>query len=184
MNNIDMPNLVSQVRAGDRRATNRLVELAEPMIFPIVLRRLRNWTEALDVTQDVVIQMLRKLNHLRDPERFEFWLRRIAVRMAINWATRRQNEFSRDGTALNDISCRGTDPLDRIVQAENADCLRRGLRSLRDMDRQLLIAYYFNDCSIEEMSVLYDCPVGTIKRRLHTARCRLRETLTELTFVG
>ena len=43
-----------------------------------------------------------------------------------------------------------------------------------------LIAFYFEGRSLQEMSDSFDSPVGTIKRRLHTARHRLREELSVL----
>ena len=62
----------------------------------------------------------------------------------------------------------------------NARQLRGGLAKLRDLDRRTLVAFYFEGRSLKEMSDEFDSPVGTIKRRLHTARNRLKEELGEL----
>ena len=48
------------------------------------------------------------------------------------------------------------------------------------LDRKTLLAFYFEGRSIKQMSDDFDRPIGTIKRRLHTARHRLREQLDEL----
>ena len=61
----------------------------ESTVFAIALRRLRDASEAAELTQDVLIQAMRKLPQLREPERFPGWLRRITVRLAINRAVRR-----------------------------------------------------------------------------------------------
>src|SRR4029079_4267450 len=100
MNEIEMIELVRLARTGDRAAFDELVIRCEPMVFAIVLRRLRNRSEALEVTQDVFIQVLRKLGQLREPERFGGWLRRIAVRLAINRAVRRPRESLGASAAL------------------------------------------------------------------------------------
>src|SRR5262249_1056426 len=55
---------------------------------------------------------------------------------------------------------------------------------LRDLDRRTLVAFYFEGRSLQEMSAEFDSPVGTIKRRLHTARNRLRDKLSDLQLVG
>ena len=75
-------------------------------------------------------------------------------------------------------------PLDRMMAREDAAQLREGLDRLRALDRETLIAFYFEGRSLQEMSDQFASPIGTIKRRLHTARIRLRETLSELQLVG
>ena len=66
MNETELIELVCTARAGSREAFDALVLQMEPMVFAIVLRRLRNRAEALEVTQDVFIQVLRKLGQLAE----------------------------------------------------------------------------------------------------------------------
>lgn len=183
MNEIEMIELVRLARTGDRDAFDELVRRTEPMVFGIVLRRLRNRSEALEVTQDVFIQVLRKLGQLRESERFVGWLRRIAVRLAINRAVRRPREALADAATLG-ARALGAGPFERVIESENAECVREGLGRLRDLDRRTLVAFYFEGRSLEEMSAEFDSPIGTIKRRLHTARNRLRDKLSDLQLVG
>ena len=183
MNDIETLELVHLARAGNRDAFDRLVVLCEPMVFAVVLRRLRNRSEALEVTQDVFIQVLRKLGQLREPERFGGWLRKIAVRLAINRAVRRPRESLGDSAALGTVRAKSGNPFERVVANENAACVRECLGHLRDLDRRTLVAFYFEGRSIQEMSAEFDSPVGTIKRRLHTARNRLRDKLSDVLVV-
>jgi RNA polymerase sigma-70 factor (ECF subfamily) len=138
---------------------------------------------ALEVTQDVFIQVLRKIGQLRDPERFGGWLRRIAVRLAINRAVRRPRETLGDNAILGGLPADTVNPFERVVASENAKCVRDCLDRLRDLDRRTLVAFYFEGRSIQEMSAEFDSPVGTIKRRLHTARNRLRDKLSDVLVV-
>jgi RNA polymerase sigma-70 factor (ECF subfamily) len=184
MNDTELIELVRGAKAGDRAAFNKLVVRTEAMVFAVVFRRLRNRSEALEVTQDVYIQVLRKLPQLRDEERFEAWVRKIAVRLAINRAVRRPREVNGDVPALVTLSSVGGNPLERIVQSENAACVRDCIDRLRDLDRRTLHAFYFEGQSLQEMSAQFDSPVGTIKRRLHTARNRLRDKLSDLQLVS
>ena len=68
-------------------------------------------------------------------------------------------------------------PLEGMVREESRAELRDGLERLKPMDRETLEAFYLKGQSIEQMSRLFETPVGTIKRRLHVARNRLREQL-------
>ena len=68
--------------------------------------------------------------------------------------------------------CR-TSALERLESAMRAE-------KMRELDRRTLMAFYFEGQSLKQMSDQFDSPIGTIKRRLHTARNRLKEMLTEM----
>lgn len=184
MEDFEILNLVLAAQDGDREAFGRLVEAFEPVVFGIVLRRLRNRAEAAEVTQDVFIQVMRKLSQLRDAERFVGWLRQIAVRMAINRAVRRPPETSQAPETMSALASGPSNPLDNLMRSEAAHHIWGGLERLREMDRRTLLAFYFEGQSLKQMSDRFDSPIGTIKRRLHTARNRLKEELVELQTVG
>lgn len=180
MDDIELLNLVRRAQAGDRDAFGRLAEAFEPAVFGIVLRRLRNRAEAAEVTQDVFVRALRKLNQLREPERFGGWLKRIAVRMSINRAVRRPREMMYAPETFDALRHAPGAPLEGLLQTERAHQLRLSLRRLRALDRDTLVAFYFEGQSLKEMSDRFASPVGTIKRRLHTARSRLKAAMGEL----
>ena len=85
----EVAELVQRAQEGDREAFGRLVEQFQPTVHAIALRRLGNASEAVELTQEVFLHVLRRIHQLREPERFAGWLRQVAVRMAINRATRR-----------------------------------------------------------------------------------------------
>lgn len=176
----EITQLVLLAQEGDREAFSSLVQRFEGAVFAIVLRRLRNRTHAAEVTQDVFIQMFRKLGQLREPERFCGWLKQIAVRMAINYAVRKPQEALLEAETLGSVATTPGNPLDGLLRQESAGELREGLARLRKLDRETLIAFYIEGHSLKQMSDEFDSPIGTIKRRLHTARNRLREELTAL----
>ena len=175
--------LVIRAQAGDREAFGELATKFEPTVFSVALRRLRNQAEAAELTQDVLIQALRKLPQLREPERFPGWLRRITVRLAINRSVRRPPTMTQDSEILGSIDCERHSPLDEVLCGEQAAHVWGGLKRLRELDRSTLVAFYFDGQSLIEMSDRFRSPIGTIKRRLHTARIRLREELAHLQLV-
>lgn len=172
-------SLVKLAQSGDREAFGILAREFEGAVFGIVLRRLRNRAEALEVTQDVLLRAMRKLNQLREPERFVGWLKRIAVRMSINRAVRRPRETYHPGDTFTVVASRPS-PVDDVLDSEQAAQVRSKLQTLRPLDRDTLVAFYFEGQSLKEMSDRFSSPVGTIKRRLHTARHRLKEALGDL----
>ena len=174
--------LVARVRAaqqGDRTAFGELVEQFERAVFGTALKRLRDRGEAQELTQEVFVQALRKIGQLREPECFGGWLRAITNRLAINRQVRRGPVFSAECETLEAVSQDET-PLTNVLAAERRRQVRAGLRRLRSLDRQTLVAFYVKGQSLVEMSTEFRSPVGTIKRRLHVARKRLARELEEL----
>jgi RNA polymerase sigma-70 factor (ECF subfamily) len=106
-------------------------------------------------------------------------LKRIAVRLSINRATRRPPETMQPPDVFDSYRHSPDQPVAHMLRREDAHELRKGLSCLKQLDRDTLIAFYFEGRSLKELSVRYDSPVGTIKRRLHTARGRLKVALGE-----
>lgn len=170
--------LVERARNGDRDAFGALAEHFQPTVFAICRARLGgNFAEAAELTQDVFVHVMRRIGQLREPDRFAGWLKQVAVRMAINRATRRVPPPSLDREILEAAPGPRDQPLDTLIADERARQVRDGLARLNPMDRDTLVEFYINGRSIVEVAERHDAPVGTIKRRLHTARKRLKAIL-------
>jgi RNA polymerase sigma-70 factor (ECF subfamily) len=174
---IEIKELVERARAGDRAAYGSLVERFQPTVYAVALARLRNPTEAQELAQEVFLHGMKKLGQLRDPQCFAGWLRQITVRMAINRLTRRGPVQKVEAEVLENAEAANTSPLDSLVKAEQAQALYRGLERLKPVDRATLVAFYLRGRSLKQMSREFETPVGTIKRRLHVARNRLKKQL-------
>jgi RNA polymerase sigma-70 factor (ECF subfamily) len=101
--------------------------------------------------------------------------------MAINRATRRTAPPSVETAVLEAACGHRTDPLDELIARERARRLWDGLARLKPLDREALVAFYIQGQSLVEIAERLDVPLGTIKRRLHTARKRLKVELEALT---
>jgi RNA polymerase sigma-70 factor (ECF subfamily) len=170
--------LVLAARDGQREAFGELVRRFERAVFATALRRLRDHTEAQELTQEVFVQALRKVRQLRDPACFGGWLRSITRRMAINRLSRRSAAARNAEPEVLASACVVTaTPLSEALAHERRRQVRASLRRLRPMDRDTLVAFYVEGQSLIEMSDAFDSPIGTIKRRLHVARKRLAREL-------
>jgi RNA polymerase sigma-70 factor (ECF subfamily) len=165
--------LVVAAQGGDRLAFGELFQRFERHVFAIALRRLGDFGEAQELTQDVFIQAIRKIGQLRAPEAFGGWLRAIVHRMAINRIARRVPDLPVEPETLAAVCVENETPLSAALAAEQRRQVRAGLSRLGDLDRRTLEAFYVRGRSLIEMSDEFEAPVGTIKRRLHVARKRL-----------
>lgn len=171
----DIEDIVSRAQRGDRQAYGDLFEAFWPSIYAMALARLRDVDEAQDLAQDVWVYAYMKLDQLRQPAAFAGWLRQITARMVINRVSRRHPGERADDALIDDTAAPCDAPLDQLIQREELDGLRQGLDRLKPMDRDTLLAFYYKDQSLETISRESSAPVGTIKRRLHVARKRLRQ---------
>ncbi len=174
---IEIKSLVEMAQAGDRTAYGELIERFQPTVYAVALARLRNPTEAQELAQEVFLHGMKKLCQLRDPQCFAGWLRQITVRMAINRLTRRGPIQKVEPEVLENAEAAGATPLEALVKAEQAAELYRGLERLKPVDRATLMAFYIRGRSLKQMSREFETPVGTIKRRLHVARNRLKKAM-------
>ncbi len=152
---------------GDREwRFGELVEQFERTVHAICLRRLGNPSEAIELTQEVFLHVMRRIGQLREPERFAGWLRQVAVRMAINrklHAAGRPHE-RRDrrprGPAASGATTRSTA---LITSRERAKHPLGGARArLKALDREALLAFYIQGQSLIEIADQLDAPIGTV----------------------
>jgi RNA polymerase sigma-70 factor (ECF subfamily) len=179
----EIAQLVRAAQAGQREAFGELFERFERQVFSIALRRLGDYSEAQELSQDVFVQAMQKIGQLREPERFAGWLRAIANRMAINRLVRRSNRNLTEPEVLSAACGAEQTPLAVLLAGECASQIRAGLARLRKLDRETLVAFYVDGQSLNEMSAAFAAPLGTIKRRLHTARQRLAKEVDPLVAV-
>jgi RNA polymerase sigma-70 factor (ECF subfamily) len=169
--------LVRAAQSGDREAFGLLFERYRSTIYTLAMRRVRNADEAEELTQDVFIQAMQKIDQLRVPEAFGGWLRQIVHRMALNRITRNRNALACDPETL-EATCLATgSPETEAQDREQAATIRVHLGRLGTLDQKTLTAFYLQSKSLLEMSNEFEAPVGTIKRRLHVARKRLAKEM-------
>ena len=173
----DIETLVRQAQSGDRQAFGKLVDQFQPIVFSIGMSYLRHHEEALDLCQSTFLQAWAKIGQLQVPKAFPGWLKQITIRLAINRKARERQSVSLEPDLIMRVGESADDQPQEVLLAERAAQVKEGLARLPNRDRQTLIAFYFDGHSVAEMAEMFMAPVGTIKRRLHTARRRLKAEL-------
>ncbi len=175
-----MVRLVRAAQAGDRASFATLLARYQRAVYGTAIRRLGCAIAARELCQEVAIQAMRKIHQLKDPRCFGAWLRSIANRLAINRIVRRRRQRSLHAEDLVEHASRSESPLSYLLAQEAREQVHQGLARLGPLDRDTLVAFYFEGQSLDQMSGVFGTPVGTIKRRLHVARKRLAKQLAAL----
>jgi RNA polymerase sigma-70 factor (ECF subfamily) len=176
---LNIVSLVTRAQNGDRHAYGTLYEHFQPSIYAMALSRLRNADEARELAQEVLVQGMVKISQLHKPAAFPAWLRQIAVRMVVNRVSRANIGITVGDDVLHEQVAATASPPEALMSREQSAVLRKGLACLKSLDRDTLMAFYFNGQSLETMSRKAKAPIGTIKRRLHVARKRLRYAVAQ-----
>ena len=167
-------DLVRAAARGDALAFERLLVTRADNAFRIAKAMLGDESGARDATQDAFVSAWRELPRLRDPERFDPWLRRILVNAcrAQMRVRRRVREITLDVTV---------DPVSPgpglSEQLGDTDTLARAFERLDGSKRALLVLHHLEHASIAEIAASLGIPTGTVKRRLHDARQALQRAL-------
>jgi RNA polymerase sigma-70 factor (ECF subfamily) len=166
---------VLRAQAGDRAALDTILREVEAELFGLVQRVLGDEALAVDVLQDVLILVVRKVRHLADPAAFGAWARTIARREAVRAAKRRSRDRSRLAP-LDDATAVGGPTGRRAYEA----VLAQAMESVPPAARQVLSLHYEEDLTLAEVAARLAVPIGTVKSRLAYGLDSFRKTLTRL----
>jgi RNA polymerase sigma-70 factor (ECF subfamily) len=168
---------VEAARSGDARATEALLAAEVDAVYRLALAIVGNDADARDVTQETMVTAWRQVGRLREADRFDVWLRRIAVNAARMHLRSRRRRGLREIPA-SEVDRRFDDPsVDPVSGRPDALVLRAALSRL-DADRRVLLAlHYLEGHPVAELAQILGIPPGTVKSRLSTARGALRSAL-------
>jgi len=174
----DDQRLVERVQGGDRQAFDVLVLKYQHKIVKLVMRYVRDQSEALDITQEAFIKAYRAIPRFRGDSAFYTWLYRIAINTAKNHIValkRRPMEYDLDlqesGGYEPHAQLRDFDSPDRIVQREELrEALQGSIDRLPEELRVAIVLREIEGMSYEEIATAMDCPVGTVRSRIFRAR--------------
>jgi RNA polymerase sigma-70 factor (ECF subfamily) len=166
-------DLVLRARGGDRDAFARLAAAAITRLDAVARMITRDPERAKDAVQEALARAWRDLPGLREPDRFDAWLRRLVVHACIDelrHARRRVIEVE-----LTDLDHPGVG--DSSLTLADHDALERAFRRLDPVQRSLIVMYYYLDLPLTEVAESLSLPMGTAKSRLSRARETLRAAL-------
>jgi RNA polymerase sigma-70 factor (ECF subfamily) len=160
---VDQRLLVEQARSGDHDAFAALVGAAIARLDAAARLILRDRELARDAVQDAMVRAWRDLPGLRDPDRFDAWLRRLTVHACIDAARhRRRRPIEVELTVLDAPSI--PDEASLVI---DRDTLDRALRALGPEWRAVVVLHYYLGLPLPDVADALGIPLGTAKSRLH-----------------
>jgi RNA polymerase sigma-70 factor (ECF subfamily) len=166
-------DLVEAARQGDREAYVDLIRSRTDGLFAVAQRMLRDVDRAEDALQDALVIAWRDLRGLRDPDRFDAWLRRVVVRECIDHAGRERRRVAN----LRALPDEGPAGPDELLSVADRDHLERGFRRLPPEQRAILVLRHYAGYGYSDIAETLGIPDGTVRSRLHHAHRAMRAAL-------
>jgi RNA polymerase sigma-70 factor, ECF subfamily len=170
--------LVLLLQQNDLTALGDLYDRHQRLVFRTALGITGDEQVAADLLQDVFLRMHRFARHI-DPDRpLEPWLYRTTANLTYTWMKRHKRWLR----PLEDVAewlagSKKTVP-DHVAELdEEWKDLQKAISSLSLQQRVVVVLYYINDLSLQEISEILEVPVGTIKSRLFYGRQTLKKYL-------
>lgn len=171
-----LAELLERCRTGDPEAIATLVRRFQPWTLDLARALLNDPHLAEDAVQAAFVRALDRLPDLRDPSAFPGWLRQI-VRTECHRIARRRTEHGASRQA--DAPADQPSPAEQAEAHERCRLVHQALAMLPPASREAAELYYLDELDCAEVAERLAVPTGTVKRRLHDARARLRQMLVD-----
>jgi RNA polymerase sigma-70 factor (ECF subfamily) len=180
--------LVQRVKQGERSAFDLLVAKYQHKILNLVMRYVKDPSEAMDVAQEAFIKAYRAVPNFRGDSAFYTWLYRIAINTAKNHlvAARRrplslEAELPESDGFEPFAALRDLDTPERLALTDEiGEAVLSAVEDLPDELRTAILLREIEGMSYEEIAVAMDCPVGTVRSRIFRAREAIDKRIQEL----
>ena len=183
--------LIGRMQAGDGTAVSDLASTFGPRIHQLALRYVKNWEDAEEVTQDVLMKVFRKIDAFRGDAALSSWIYRITFNTAMSRlrstrASRTVEVQAPDQATQAQPDRVPSEPADwsaladdHVLRGQMRDRLIESLTRLPEVYRVPVILRDIQGLSTEEASAVLKVKPQTLKSRLHRGRLMLREHLSD-----
>jgi RNA polymerase sigma-70 factor (ECF subfamily) len=180
--------LVKRVQQGDRSAFDLLVVKYQHKILKLIMRYVRDPSEALDVAQEAFLKAYRAIRSFRGDSAFYTWLYRIAINTAKNHivaAGRKPTYYDLDlqDSDNNEVFAKLKDidtPEHLALTEELRQTVSKAIQDLPEDLRTAILLREIEGLSYEDIAQTMECPVGTVRSRIFRAREAIDKKLKPL----
>ncbi len=171
-------DLIVWLQSGNLQALGELYERHQNLVYRTALMITGDPDAACDLLQDVFLRLFRFADHI-DPSRpIEPWLYRMTANLSYTWLKRSRRWLP----SLEEVadwligSRKGSNPPVQEMD-EEWQLIEQAVLALPEAQRIVVVLYYLNDLSLQEISDILEVPVGTVKSRLYYSREVIKKEL-------
>ncbi len=170
---------IEKVIAGQTGYFSYIVEKYQNIVFSIALKVLKNREDAEEMAQESFVKAYKSLHTFQGKAKFSTWLYRITYNTCISETRKKKQYF----TSTDEVQISGEAEemnLDGIPAENREKYVKAALEKLPEDEYTLVLLYYFEDQSIEEVSKATGLTESNAKVKLHRARKKLYTFLNDM----
>lgn len=168
--------LIRIILKGDGERYDDIVERYQAGLYRTAFYYTQNEEDARDITQEIFIRAYNGLAGFKQSSAFSTWLYRIAVNHCIDWC-RKKKPLLEESTYFDNLCDQEGSPEDLFIRQESTSEVHKAVASLPTIYSTILILYYFEDFSPQQIADIMDTPKRTIETRLFRGRKILKDKL-------
>lgn len=171
--------LIIRAQNGDLSAYDELVCQFQDMAVAYGYSVIGDFHLAQDAAQEAFVEAFLCLPKLQEPLAFPRWLRHIVFKHCDRLTRNKRVFVVALDAAVNEVSL-ACDPQRAMEKQETALQLQKAIATLPEHERIVTVLFYMSQHSQNQIAEFLEVPVTTVKKRLHTARKKLKETIIQM----
>ena len=175
--------LVKRVLKGDKKSFDLLVLKYQQRVSVVLGRYKLNPEEVMDITQETFIKAYRSMEKFRGDSKFYTWLYRIAINTAKNYLvakSRRPPDVDIDVSETTSLLKSTNGPETEFEEERLSQVVELAISKLPQDLKSAIIMREYEGMSYEDISVILECPVGTVRSRIFRARKSIDEEVKKI----
>ena len=177
-------SLINLVKKGDKKAYEVLVLQYQDRLVFSVYKFLKDYELAQDIAQEAFVKAFKNIEKFRGDSSFYTWIYRIAINTAKNLLSSKARSSEVYDDEIMELklseSAVTTENPENILEAEEwRSKMMDAIQSLPDDIRTTLSLREFDGLSYEEIAKVQNCPIGTVRSRIHKGREILDKTFSK-----
>ncbi|SFB02286.1 RNA polymerase sigma factor [Clostridium frigidicarnis] len=176
---MDIQETIKRCQQGEKEAFQELLQTVEKKALATAYFLSGNRGIAEDILQETYMKCFMEINKLKDPRAFNTWFFKILVRTGWKMSKKQSILIPMEITSQNeDLFCDVNQGRKNAIDTyETKHIMQNAINNLSKNLKTVVILYYYNDMSIEEISKVTGCFKATVKSRLFYARAALKKQL-------
>jgi RNA polymerase sigma-70 factor (ECF subfamily) len=176
---LDDRELVPRIQSGDLAAFETLYNKYKNELYRTALAIARDQSAAEELLQDCFLRAYDHIDSVDACSSLRPWFHRIIVNLSYNWSAKKRLPLGSFEEVFDRLlSLPRSSPERAFERHELMQVLDEAIRSLSMAQRVVVVLFYLQGFSLVEIAYVLDCPVGTVKSRLHNARKALKRKLS------
>lgn len=171
--------LIARIKKGDDRAFSELVKRYRNQVASLAYKIVNDYDEAADISQIVFIKMLNNIWRYDEKKKFYTWLYRITVNASIDYVRKHhRHRMEPIDNLANNLENLKTDPEFSYRRQQINDYIHQATRTLNDKQLSAFTLRDLEGCKVDDVAVIMNMPVATVRWYLHRARTKIRKELS------